>query len=379
MSEETKQVMAGGEESKGDVSPQYPERIKTIIDQPVSVHVISANNNVTVARKHLSTRIRDIEKMLKTYTEGINKEVFGVLQLELYLTMQAYCGMIEQDPKKNAQDKKLIRSLENNAVSALKAACGSGTTHTCEDGKPALFYLALHYYQGNGVEQDTRRALSLAIKSFEEFGFGGGMSLAGSLYMERPDKLGVKTTEEQHERAVELWTRGMEAGHDRCAFNLGVYYRDKASSGNADDAKKYWPMALNMFQKAADAGFTDAHMQHGMMLAAGSDKAGVKPDRHAAVDEYYKAYQKGNETADFVKFVLEGGFRSLNTGRIMNQIKMAEEQRVKEALQKRKLDLERKHGVAAADDSGSASAKPAMQKAAVAGGRRRRNRRGRKK
>ncbi|MGL5363914.1 MAG: serine/threonine-protein kinase [Bosea sp. (in: a-proteobacteria)] len=97
---------------------------------------------------------------------------------------------------------------------------------------------------------------------------------------------------QSHIEAALWYGRAADKGHQRATYNLALLHHLDLLSG---DKRKNQREALELFQKAAETGYSDAQWMLGSYHEEGL--AGLRKDRKAAVEHYQKAASGGHEEA----------------------------------------------------------------------------------
>ena len=143
-----------------------------------------------------------------------------------------------------------------------------------------LTYLASHYYDGDGVEQDQVKAVEL-YRQAADTGFARAQSALGAAY-----SFG-EGVEQDHAQSFLWFSKAAEQGYDVAEYNLGVsYQRGLGVEQNLDTAKKW-------FEKSAAQSYSIAQYKVGYMYGNG---IGYEEDQSKKFEWYLKAAEN-----DYVK------------------------------------------------------------------------------
>lgn len=128
-----------------------------------------------------------------------------------------------------------IRSHERrdyaSARSAFKKAAASGSAE-------AQRRLGFMFYHGEGVAQDSKKAVTL----FERAAEGGDSESAFNLAKMYEFGMGVK---QEDGRAAEWYRKGAEMGDPYSQFNASVmYYQGRGVARDRTEAAKWWTIAM---------------------------------------------------------------------------------------------------------------------------------------
>lgn len=181
--------------------------------------------------------------------------------------------------------------------------------------------IALRYYNGQGVEQEGRKAESY-FKIAADMGYGKSMLYLGDIYFR--GRLGI---EKNKSEGIEWYKKAYEHGqcNDSSINRIAVSYSDDDGIGDNAEALKWWRIgaqrnfpsclsnigwayrngkgvsvdyqkAIEYYKKGIQAGAEDGYEENnlGDMYLNGY---GVTADRTVARSWYEKAANKGNEKA----------------------------------------------------------------------------------
>jgi len=145
------------------------------------------------------------------------------------------------------------------------------------------------YYNGHGVNQDSKQALHWYRKAAEQ-GYATAQNNLGAMYangaIEWPQYNLDDTYDTSsrvpldYKKAVFWYRKAAEQGYAAAQFNLGVRY------ANGRGVNKDTKQAVNWYRKAAEQSYAAAQFNLGVMYANGG---GVNQDYKQAVHWYRKA------------------------------------------------------------------------------------------
>lgn len=143
------------------------------------------------------------------------------------------------------------------------------------------YVLSVAYYNGDGVEADSVRALSL-LREAAEAGLPEACADLGIKYFYG------ETLEQDFQKAVSLFVAAADAGNDEAVYCLGVCY-ERGLGVDKNETK-----AAELYKKAALQGNPWAQCNLGWCYKNGF---GVKENLDSAVHWYGKAAAQGDKTA----------------------------------------------------------------------------------
>ncbi|MBQ6028062.1 MAG: sel1 repeat family protein [Treponema sp.] len=180
-------------------------------------------------------------------------------------------------------------NLDISKYERVKAALEESYTKTFEFWKAeadkgdidAQVFLANRYRKGEGVAQDTGKAIELLTKAAEQGNDCGQFNLGACYFY-------GEGVEKNCEKAVELFKKAAKQGLDVAQFNLGFAYYE------GQGIEKDYAKAVEWWRKAAEQGFADAQRNLGLCYQEGK---GVVQDHEKAVELWQMAAEHGDKKA----------------------------------------------------------------------------------
>lgn len=237
------------------------------------------------AQKKNSKTNKKTEKVVEEKSELDklrDKAAKGDAEAMLNIGKAYYSGTLgaEQDYKKAAKWFADAAEVETDEAEPFSAE--------------AKGWLGLLYYNGEGVKQDTDKAMNLFLRATKH-GFNGLVETFDEM-AQMGDLFACKFMQECYNKGV-----GVKRNTDKAA----VYQRLAADAGDEDS---YFPVAMNLynadrhsesfkyFEKATKLGNVKAAYFYGLMLFDGDE--GVEQDKEKGLRYLQKAADKGHVAAN---------------------------------------------------------------------------------
>ncbi len=186
----------------------------------------------------------------KTIPEGLQPNLKYAIKLNL---PQVPLAMQEADEQLSPAEMFKKAEMEYNAGNYEKAFA---LFSKISDDAEARNYLGIMYANGNGVAQDSAKALMWLKKSANQGNANAQFNL-GYMYV---NGSGV---EQDYKEGVKWYRKSADQGFVEAQFNLGVIYA--YGIGGEPDAIK----AVSWFRKAAEQGYAPAQCILGIMYEEG--------------------------------------------------------------------------------------------------------------
>jgi len=152
-----------------------------------------------------------------------------------------------------------------------------------------LFELGLKYHDGNGVPQDSKKALDLYRQSAEQ-GYDQAQYVLGLYY--KDDLADIPNTRIDLQKSAEWLKKSAEQNHSGGQFHLALAYR------NGDGVPKDDKKAIELCHKAAAQGHDYAQFILGLYYSGGLKGMDNAHNNTAkAIDWLKKSAAQGNEEA----------------------------------------------------------------------------------
>ena len=152
-----------------------------------------------------------------------------------------------------------------------------------------LYELGLKYHDGNGVPQDSKKALDLYRQSAEQ-GYAQAQYLLGLYY--KNDLTDIPNESIDLKKSAEWLKKAAEQNHSGGQFHLALAYR------NGDGVPKDNKKSMELCYKAAVQGHDYAQFILGLYYSGGLKGMGnAHNDMAKAIDWLKKSAAQGNEEA----------------------------------------------------------------------------------
>ena len=152
-----------------------------------------------------------------------------------------------------------------------------------------LFELGLKYHDGNGVPQDSKKALDYYRQSAEQ-GYDEAQYVIGLYY--KDDLSDIPNESPDLQKSAEWLAKAVQQNHSGAQFHLALAYRN--GDGVSKDNKK----SMELCHKAAQQGHDYAQFILGLYYSGGlKGMDNAHNDRAKAIDWLKKSAAQGNEEA----------------------------------------------------------------------------------
>jgi len=287
-------------ELDGARPPEVPgvlmERLDPDVAIPACTKAVAENSRVA---RYLFNLGRAYQKlaMRPGLAEEQRKRALGSARL-------AYDDAVKRGYISALNDLAVLEELDKHYEAAIELY-----KRAAQQGHPlAMYNLALHYRDGNGVPRDSGQATEWFAKSAES-GFVSAMVELGLALRDGR----VQGSKKNPRRAVEWLQRAADAGSLRAKYHLGWIYYTGAYCGcgqtieDSTDVDRDRDLALLWFARVAEAGDSAAQAIVAQIMEAGDGLPNPQPE---IAERYWRLAAHGGNAFSQVEFAdrLRRGF-----------------------------------------------------------------------